>query len=347
MGRRKKPVQLYDKRVEDMKGYVVIPRSAFTLLEKGELTPFEAACDLIYQTTCKPSKIHVGGEDVQLGENEKNITERFLERRWNWSRGWIRSFTEKLGELNIVKKRVEKRNGSAMSIFKKSPLELPEKRPATVPAIEPVNKPPIGIENQEVKNKKETRKETSKKTINSGVSIPANRPNTNISINTKESNVIVQEKPAPSKARKNFKKPTLEELQGYFIEKLNDLQELEHLRENIANDQSERFYDHYESKGWKVGKNGMKDWKASVRNWVKGFDLAKYRSSFEKEKGNNGLFADKEEYTPQRMRYYFDLVDKDRQAIIANIFKNKGSQRAFDVIKQYCLENGLDKANAA
>ena len=28
-----------------------------------------------------------------------------------------------------------------------------------------------------------------------------------------------------------------------------------------------RFYDHYESNGWKVGKNPMKDWKATIRNW--------------------------------------------------------------------------------
>jgi hypothetical protein len=32
---------------------------------------------------------------------------------------------------------------------------------------------------------------------------------------------------------------------------------------NIAN----RFYDHYEANGWKIGKNSMKDWKASVRTW--------------------------------------------------------------------------------
>lgn len=30
---------------------------------------------------------------------------------------------------------------------------------------------------------------------------------------------------------------------------------------------AERFVDFYESKGWMVGKNRMKDWKAAVRNW--------------------------------------------------------------------------------
>ena len=30
---------------------------------------------------------------------------------------------------------------------------------------------------------------------------------------------------------------------------------------------AQAFVDHYESNGWKVGKNRMKDWKAAVRNW--------------------------------------------------------------------------------
>ena len=29
----------------------------------------------------------------------------------------------------------------------------------------------------------------------------------------------------------------------------------------------EKFIDFYESKGWMVGKNKMKDWKAAVRTW--------------------------------------------------------------------------------
>lgn len=31
-----------------------------------------------------------------------------------------------------------------------------------------------------------------------------------------------------------------------------------------------RFIDYYASKGWMVGKNRMKDWKAAVRNWERG-----------------------------------------------------------------------------
>jgi len=54
--------------------------------------------------------------------------------------------------------------------------------------------------------------------------------------------------------RKIFKKPTIEEINEYCIERKNSIN-------------AEAFYDFYESKDWMVGKNKMKDWKACVRTW--------------------------------------------------------------------------------
>ena len=54
--------------------------------------------------------------------------------------------------------------------------------------------------------------------------------------------------------RKRFVKPTLEEVRDYCNE-----------RHNIVN--PEHFMDYYESNGWRVGKNPMKDWKATMRSW--------------------------------------------------------------------------------
>ena len=41
----------------------------------------------------------------------------------------------------------------------------------------------------------------------------------------------------------------------------------DYINENGYNVDAEAFMDYYESKGWLVGKNKMKDWQASVRNW--------------------------------------------------------------------------------
>lgn len=64
---------------------------------------------------------------------------------------------------------------------------------------------------------------------------------------------------SPTKA-KRFVKPTLSEIEQYCIERKNNVN-------------AEQFYDYYESNGWKVGKNSMKDWKACVRTWERnGYD---------------------------------------------------------------------------
>lgn len=55
-------------------------------------------------------------------------------------------------------------------------------------------------------------------------------------------------------SKKKFKKPTIKEIEDYCRERKNSVS-------------PERFFDFYESKGWKVGNNSMKDWQAAVRNW--------------------------------------------------------------------------------
>lgn len=60
------------------------------------------------------------------------------------------------------------------------------------------------------------------------------------------------DKPKPKRAV--FVKPTREEVLAYC-------------RERQSTVSSSAFYDFYESKGWMVGKNHMKDWKAAVRTW--------------------------------------------------------------------------------
>lgn len=56
--------------------------------------------------------------------------------------------------------------------------------------------------------------------------------------------------------KKRFTPPTREEVQAYCMERGNNVD-------------AEAFIDFYTSKGWMVGKNPMKDWKACVRTWEK------------------------------------------------------------------------------
>jgi hypothetical protein len=53
----------------------------------------------------------------------------------------------------------------------------------------------------------------------------------------------------------------------FIIPTFNDV--LEYCMQNNLDVDPNRFINFYESKGWMVGKNKMKDWKAAVRTWVK------------------------------------------------------------------------------
>lgn len=66
--------------------------------------------------------------------------------------------------------------------------------------------------------------------------------------------------------RKRFEKPTISDIEQYCIERNNNVN-------------AEQFFDYYESNGWKVGKNSMKDWKAAVRTW----ERSEYRKTNSKK----------------------------------------------------------------
>lgn len=54
--------------------------------------------------------------------------------------------------------------------------------------------------------------------------------------------------------RKRFVPPSLEEVQTYCTERNNGIS-------------AQAFIDYYSARGWKLGKESMKDWKAAVRTW--------------------------------------------------------------------------------
>lgn len=54
-----------------------------------------------------------------------------------------------------------------------------------------------------------------------------------------------------------FRPPTVDEVKAYCDERGNSVD-------------AQSFVDFYESKGWMIGKNKMKDWKAAVRTWERG-----------------------------------------------------------------------------
>lgn len=82
---------------------------------------------------------------------------------------------------------------------------------------------------------------------------------------TKESNTGSGIPPPP---RVLFMKPDAGQLETHFF---NELRRLKFPAENLENEAkifTEKFLGYYNSNGWKVGRNAMKDWKAAATGWI-------------------------------------------------------------------------------
>lgn len=108
--------------------------------------------------------------------------------------------------------------------------------------------------------------------------------------NIYKENTIVKENSTATavdseKKRQYFTPPTVEEVKEYCKERRNGID-------------AEEFCDFYQSKGWYVGANKMKDWKSAVRTW-------------EKKRKADKTFAERD-YTESEMNSVFtDLNNYD------------------------------------
>ena len=74
-------------------------------------------------------------------------------------------------------------------------------------------------------------------------------------IKNKEERIKKKEESESKRACARFTPPTEKEVEDYC-------------RENSLNVNAQRFVSFYASKGWKVGKESMQDWRAAVRGWA-------------------------------------------------------------------------------
>lgn len=98
----------------------------------------------------------------------------------------------------------------------------------------------------------------------------------------------VKEKVKVKDNNKIFIPPAVEDVRAYCTE-----------RGNSVDPQS--FVDFYESKGWMIGKNKMKDWKAAVRTWERSETKTRLGETAKLTKDNNNF---------ERRRYDMDALER-------------------------------------
>lgn len=88
--------------------------------------------------------------------------------------------------------------------------------------------------------------------------------------------------------RKVFSTPTVDDVRAYCLERNNKVD-------------PQQFVDFYESKGWMIGKNKMKDWKAVVRTWERSETKTRQGETAKLTKDNNNF---------ERRRYDMDKLER-------------------------------------
>ena len=87
---------------------------------------------------------------------------------------------------------------------------------------------------------------------------------------------------------KIFKPPTVDDVRAYCTERGNNVD-------------PRSFVDFYESKGWMIGKNKMKDWKAAVRTWERSETKTRQEGTAKLTKDNNNF---------ERRQYNMDALER-------------------------------------
>ena len=220
------------------KGFIMIDRSILEddMYFSEKFTRMQAYIDLCLLAAFKSRSFYIRGNKVELQPMQVAKSVRDLADRWQWSVNKVRGYLYELEKGDYID--TQKTSVNQIITIKKYIV--------------------VNTQNDtQINTQTDTQNDTQTDTPiikNNNV----NNENKDIVI---ESVVVSNEQqtlPTPTKERKRrssvFVKPTLEECTAYANEK-------------GFNWDVTRFYNYYESNGWRVGRNPMKNWKAAMSNW--------------------------------------------------------------------------------
>lgn len=184
---------------------------------------------LLISARYKPSRVILKGQVIELEAGQLIVSEKKLAEKWDWSRGKVRRFLSLLESLQMIQV-----NGTAYGTL-------------------------VTIENYTKYQCDGTSDGTTDSTSDSttdgtsdGTHIKKDKKVKKVK---KDKNIYNNARARVCKTHTaNFSPPDIQDVKAYCIERKNNVD-------------PERFIDFYEAKGWMVGKNKMKDWRAAVRNW--------------------------------------------------------------------------------
>ena len=240
------------------KGYIPISRKLFEhelWSEKREFSRAEAWIDLLRSVRfeANSTSVLIGNQSVELFAGEMIASLRYLGSRWGWSKHKVDSFLGYLIKSGMVTKRTP--SGTQQTVITLCNYDSYN-----------ISKAESGTDEGTPRGHRGDTTGTKKNKVNKVNNIilsdnnicasdfekvePDQNPPTIPNPPEKEKSCAKKEKPPDAK----FIKPTLQEVGAYCRERGNSVQ-------------PEKFMNFYDSNGWRVGRNPMKDWRAAVRTW--------------------------------------------------------------------------------
>lgn len=265
------------------KGYIKLSRSFFDneiWQAARAFSECEAWLDLIQSARfeASPTTSRIGSYEVTWGRGQYPASVRFLAKKWGRSEQWVRTFIGKLKRKGMVS--VDNSQGtSVITLLNFEKYNDTDDKGNNTPNNTPSNTP-------NVVNISDLQEYVTHLVTQQITHLAQNQhtPNTN---NKKEEEYKETTPKGVAKKPSKFIPPTVEEV-------------VEYIREKGYQVDADRFVNFYESKGWYVGKNKMKNWRAAVATWQKN----------EKEhNGNNrNPYPSKQEANDYALRQY--LADR-------------------------------------
>ena len=219
------------------KGFIMIDRSILEddMYFSEKFTRMQAYMDLCLLAAFKSRTFYIRGNKVELQPMQVAKSVRDLADRWQWSVNKVRGYLYELEKGDYID--TQKTSVNQIITIKKYIV---------------------------VNTQNDTQINTQTNTQNDTQTDTPIIKNNNVNNENKEiviESIVAQPQQTPTQPREKkkrssstFVKPTFEECIAYAQEK--------GYQWNIA-----RFFNYYESNGWRVGQNPMKNWKAAMRTW--------------------------------------------------------------------------------
>lgn len=238
-----------------MEGWITLHRSLLdhAIWQDEPFTRGQAWVDLLLLANHEPRKTLIGGDVVELEVGSYVTTIRRLSERWFRSIEWVAKYLRLLESEKMIHTKIVGKGRQARTI-----LLLVNYKVYQFVANANQNAEQNADRSQtDHKANAERTQDGGKGVLDNDIDNIYKQQWNNDNNGTMEKEVspsILTDTTPKGKTKKKFVPPTLEELDDYCYE------------QNLSIDPQE-FLDFYDGNGWMVGKNHMKDWKATARNW--------------------------------------------------------------------------------